>query len=115
MTDEKTEKATNSSLKPRNVDYDTDFKDCQNLQLICQNLRLARTVLDSSLDVAMTIRQQCTDLIVLYSNRFSNDDEVYGRCELEIQKIKSLQRGVEALLEQAKETMQLVSLAQNPI
>lgn len=105
----KTEKATNSSLKPKEVDYDTDFKDCQDLQLVCQNLQLAQTILDSSLDVAMTIRQQCTDLSYLDSDRFSNDDEIYGRCQLEIQKIKSFRRGVEALLEQAKQTMQLVS------
>ena len=103
----KHEKATNSSVKPREVEYETDFRDKQRLCIIHEKLIISSTVLGSKLQIALELHS-------LY-NRLGISEHIEGQEPLStiqqiIEKIRGFRRTATALRKQNEGISDLVSL-----
>ena len=102
------EKANYASLKIKDTDYDIDFDDSQRLGLLWQNLSIACTILDSTMDVAEAIRDQCNKVMGFKRSSQEDYDEALEQIQLDICRIKSYQRTSKALLVNIEECSLMV-------
>ena len=110
LTSRQAEKATHSSLKIGEIDYDANFADSQRLQKLCENLTVVQNILDTKEDVARAIQKQCAELQRLKTGFAVRDAELLIRLKLDVQRIRDFKRTTRALLKQAEGTSQLVNL-----
>jgi len=104
------EKATHSSLKIGEIDYDANFADSQRLAKLCENLTVVQNILDSDADVGRAIQIHCAELRRIAPGFAQQDAELLARVRLDLQRLKSFRRAAAALLKQAEGTSQLVNL-----
>lgn len=104
------EKATHSSLKIGEIDYDANFADSQRLAKWCENLTIVQSILDSDADVGRAIQTHCAELRRIETSFAQQDAELLARVRLDLQRLKGFRRAATALLKQAEGTSQLVNL-----
>lgn len=102
----KHEKATNSWVKPREVEYETDFRDKQRLHIIHDKLIISSTVLESKLQIALEVHGQY--------NRLGSSKHLVGQEPLSamqqiIGRIRGFRRTARALRKQNEGISDLVS------
>ncbi|MCJ1367845.1 hypothetical protein MMC16_006981 [Acarospora aff. strigata] len=102
------EKATHSSLKTGEADYDANFADSQRLEKPCENLTVVQNLLDTKEDVARAIQKQFAELQRLKTGFAAEDVELLIRLALDVQRIRGFKRTTRALLKQAEGTSQLL-------
>ena len=113
------EKATHSSLKIGEIDYDANFADSQRLAKLCENLTIVQNILDSDEDVGRAIQIHCAELkrrrnatTTISSTGFpaqqQDDAELLTRVRLDLQRLQGFRRTAVALLKQGEGTSQLV-------
>ena len=110
LTSHQAEKATHSSLKTGEADYDANFADSQRLEKPCENLTVVQNLLDTKEDVARAIQKQFAELQRLKTGFAAEDVELLIRLALDVQRIRGFKRTTRALLKQAEGTSQLVNL-----
>ncbi|KAL2049527.1 hypothetical protein ABVK25_010214 [Lepraria finkii] len=102
------EKATHSSLKIGEIDYDANFADSQRLAKWCENLTIVQSILDSDTDVGGAIQNHCAELRRIETSFAQQDAELLARVRLDLQRLKGFRRAATALLKQAEGTSQLL-------
>ncbi|KAL9120618.1 MAG: hypothetical protein Q9187_002826 [Circinaria calcarea] len=110
LTNHQVEKATYSSLKTGETDYEANFTDNQRLRKVCEDLTTVQIILDANEDIARAIRRQCRDLQRQKTDFGAPDVEILSRVALDVQRIQGFKRTARALFKQAEGTSQLVNL-----
>lgn len=111
------EKAKYSSVKPKSVDYDTSFKDCQRLQIASEKLSVAQEVLSANSAIATLIHGHSTDF-VQHSNENSINEssrDVFNRMESYLTRLHSFTLTAAALQRQARGIERLVIPFPEPV
>ena len=102
------EKAIRSSLAVKHIDYDTGFTDSQRLGTICTSLRQASAILQSTLDIANSIRRRCETLEALGIFEPGHNEELLQSIEYDVGRIETSKRTASALLKEAEHASHLV-------
>lgn len=103
------EKAKHSSTKPKEVDYDASFVDCQRLQTACEKLLIAQEVLAANSKIASTIRKRLDIHEITSISRNAISRTLSERMQDYLDRIEGFKRTVAALQQQTRDTETLLS------
>ena len=95
-------------MEPREIEYETGFRDKQRLRIIHDKLLVASNVLESKLQIALAVHDQCNH------PRISENAEVgepLGAVQQIMERIRGFKRTTTILLMQTEGISDLVSLS----
>jgi hypothetical protein len=102
------EKATKSSLTLKQVDYDTGFRDSQDLEAVYSSLAQASVILQSTMDISHAIFKQCENLESQNLSKVEDNGEILQGLAHNIQRVEGFQRTAKTLSKQAEHASNLV-------